>query len=272
VADVGSALPRALALRGDVEMALGQYDAARVAFEAAHGAAETAGALGVSVYAQARLARALLSAGRSQDANSLAAELFGDWKEGADEDREILRALGSVTGILGHVAASHSDFQEASEHYEISREYRRRAGDGIGASMATLGIGNCALFLSEFDAAAERYREAITEAQQIGYRRLVGMAKANIGDVFIQKGDCEQALPELREAEEILRRLGARDMLAETLRLLALALAAEDDLRAAEEAAEESLSLAEEFGQAPVAAGATKALEDIRQQRAKLKS
>jgi len=272
VADVGSALPRALALRGDVEMALGQYDAARVAFEAAHGAAETAGALGVSVYAQARLARALLSAGRSEDANSLAAELFGDWKERADEDREILRALGSVTGILGHVAASRSEFQEASEHYEISREYRRRAGDGIGASMATLGIGNCALFLSEFDAAAQSYREAITEAQQIGYRRGIAIGKTNAGDALIQRGSMAEALDELRHAEEIFRRLGARDMLAETLRLLALALAAEDDLRAAEEAAEESLSLAEEFGQAPVAAGATKALEDIRQQRAKLKS
>ena len=267
-----SALPRALALRGDVEMALGQYDAARVAFEAAHGAAETAGALGVSVYAQASVARSALRAGAVDEAQEIADDLFGKWKDRADEDREILRALGSVTGVLGHVAARKSAFQDATEYYEVSREYRRRAGDGIGASMATLGIGNCALFLSEFDAAAQSYREAITEAQQIGYRRGIAIGKTNAGDVFIQKEDFEQALSELREAEEIFRRLGARDMLAETLRLLALALAAEDDLRAAEEAAEESLSLAEEFGQAPVAAGATKALEDIRQQRAKLKS
>ena len=148
------------------------------------------------------------------------------------------------------------------EHYQIARDHRVMAGDGVGSAMAQVGMGNTAFWAGNLGQALEHYEAAINDCERIGYRRGAAIALSNSAEVCLQLTEAKKALDRLYSAEAIMRRLGIRDLLSDTLRIKAQAHVLLSDTQAARTAAEEALELAREFSQDAV----EKELETLMQQ------
>jgi tetratricopeptide (TPR) repeat protein/class 3 adenylate cyclase len=240
---------RALVINGDILLARGVYQDAEPFFERARDVALETGNDGLAVYAQGRQAMGFLCQQRLEDARKLAQDVQKIWARKKPEDVDLLRGLGSATGVLGQVSIIDRDFKQAMIHYKASRDYRAQAGDGVGTAMAQVGMGNTAFWAEDLETAQELYETAVKECERIGYRRGAAIALSNSSEVCLEQKEPEGALQRLSTAEAIMRSLGIRDLLSDTLRIKGQALEMMDDHAGARAAAEEAIELAREFEQ-----------------------
>jgi tetratricopeptide (TPR) repeat protein len=133
-----------------------------------------------------------------------------------------LGVTSSLSYILGQVAQHYSDQIGARAHFEKSREYAISAGSDADLAQATFGLGSVALNLSDNVSAQAFFEDALRLAKRIGRIRTEAHATLGLGSIIIRSDRPETARPVLHGAENLYRREGNPQGLANALRYLAL--------------------------------------------------
>jgi|GEM_PF-2088208 len=251
---------RGLCLRGEAHEASGLYAEALSDFESAVAASESIG--GMEVYVLGRSAMTFYTMGRHDEAERMAERAL-DVSSDLTPNDDLYRGLGSVHGVLGHLASKADDHEGARHHYTTARDYKSRSNDAVGAAMANLALGNVAFRARDFARARIDFEMVIAQCRALGNARGMAIAATNLGDVLLKLRLGEEALDQLKRAESQMRDMGLTAFLSETLRLRALAHLEVGELQEAEQAAKQAIAVAEELGNAGAAAAARTALTEV---------
>ncbi len=223
-------------------------------------------AAGVELH-RGRLAQAKTLAQRAVEmANDCARSLDGgpNGASGDDPVGDELRALwrGEIRAlnILGHLAARAGAHDEARANYNAAHALCDAARAPAFANMVDTALGNLAFRAGDLAEAARLYTEVIARSDAIDDRYGAAVARTNLGHVLVENHDSAAALGHLRNAEAVFRSLSAEDNLAETLRLISVALIARGEVQGGRAAASESLELAKHLGNVDLAAASEAAV------------
>jgi len=253
---------RAKRLRGQVLDGMGKPDEAIAALrQAVDDARRQPEGFAASIFAISLIAMVLQRRGRHAESSAIAEQALAQCKAASHlEDLELYAGIGRLHTWLGHGASRAGDFAKAQTAYRAAQAAFRRSGDDIGAAMAELSLGNVAYRARRLDEAERVYRDVSRTCKAMDDVIGVATAETNLGNVLLDLGRNDDALEALRTAERTQRRIGRLENLPETLRLIALALAAIDQAPDARRAADEALDLAQRFGQTASVA----AVKDVR--------
>ena len=239
---------RAFIVQGEVATRFGEYPDAVSAFSFAATAADLGPrGRGLAAIATGRKALVLYRSGDVDEAAECARAGLLAYKD-AVPTPDVLNGLGRLHTVIGHVASRAGDYAGADASYETGRELHERAGDRIGAAMLALSLGNSAYRSGSLDRAENLYREAAETCARFDYLQGECNARNNLGYVLIDRQDYDAALTELELAEQKMRRSGLRDILPDTLRLIAQCRMERGNADAALKAAREAVRIAEELG------------------------
>ena len=256
---------RARRLRGQVLDGMGRPDDALVALrQAIDDARSQPGGFAASILAISLIAMVLQRRGRHAESVIIAEEALAQCA-GTDEveDAELHAGIGRLRTWLGHAASRARQFPQARAQYRAAQEAFKRSGDALGAAMAELSLGNVAYRAGDLAESEGVYRAVSAACTALDDVMGAATADTNLGNVLLDVGRHVDALTALRASERTQRRMGRLENLPETLRLLALALAAGGERQAAGAAAQEALALAQQFGQASAAAAVRETLAKL---------
>ncbi len=239
---------RAFIVQGEVLTRFGDYHDAITAFGFAARAANvgTRGR-GLAAIATGRRALVLHRAGEREEAEACARDGLLAYED-AVPTPDVLNGLGRMNTVLGHVAARAGDFEAAASRYQRASEQHARAGDKVGAAMATLSLGGAAYRAGKLPRAETLFAEAAAPCAAIDYLQGECNARINLGTVLLDQERPGEALGELTVAEQKMRKSGLRDMMPETLRLVASARLERGNSSGARDAAREALAIARDLG------------------------
>lgn len=242
---------RARRLRGQVLDGMGKPDEAIAALRlAVDDARRQSSGFAASIFGISLIAMVLQRRGRHAESTAIAEQALAQCTAaGHLEDVELFAGVGRLHTWLGHGASRSGDFARAQEAYRAAQAAFHRCGDDIGAAMAELSLGNVAYRAGQLAEAERVYRDVSRTCKALDDVIGVATAETNLGNVLLDLGRADEALEALRTSERTQRRIGRLENLPETLRLIALALAAKDQRPDARQAASEALELAQRFGQ-----------------------
>ena len=249
-AGLASQRVRARRLRGQVLDSMGRPDDALVALrQAIDDARSQPDGFAASILAISLIAMVLQRRGRHAESVVIAEEALAQC-QGTDEiaDPELHSGIGRLHTWLGHAASRSRQFARARAAYVEAQKAFRRAGDKMEV-MAELSLGNVAYRAGDLPEAERVYRKVSADCTALDDVMGAATADTNLGNVLLDVGRHADALTALRASEKTQRRIGRLENLPETLRLIALALAAGHDRQGAQAAAHEALELAQKFGQ-----------------------
>ena len=247
---------RARRLRGQVLDGMGRPDDALVALRLAiDDARSQQDGFAASILAISLIAMVLQRRGRHAESVVIAEEALAQCAGTDDvDDAELHAGIGRLRTWLGHAASRSRQFAKARAAYFEAQKAFRRSGDEMGAAMAELSLGNVAYRAGDLAEAERVYRAVSATCTALDDVMGAATADANLGNVLLDVGRHVDALAALRASERTQRRIGRLENLPETLRLIALALAAGHERQAAHAAANEALELAQQFGQSSAVA------------------
>lgn len=238
---------RAFIVQGEVLTRFGDYHDAITAFGFATRATDAGPrGQGLAAIATGRRALVLYRAGESDEAQACARAGLTEYAR-AVPTSDVLNGLGRLHTVLGHVASRAGDFDAAEAQYQQASDHHERAGDTVGAAMATLSVGGAAYRAGNLGRAETLFADAAQSCASIDYLQGECNARINLGTVLLDQERPGEALAELITAEHKMRASGLRDMMPETLRLIAVARMARGNSSAASEAATEALAIAREL-------------------------
>jgi tetratricopeptide (TPR) repeat protein/predicted RNA-binding Zn-ribbon protein involved in translation (DUF1610 family) len=257
---------RARRLRGQLLDALGQpEDALHALRSAVEDARRLDAGFDTSVYAVSLIAMVLLRQARADEAEAIAARALDECRGQVLEGHpDLASGVGRLHTWLGHAAARRGDHATAESHYRAGQDAFQRAGDDVAAAMAELSLGNLAWRAGRLADAEAVYRRVCQRCLSLDAAIFAATAQVNLGNVLIDQGKAAAALDLLRESERTQRHMGRLEVLAETLRLQALALRALGMPDAARTAAHAALDHGEKTGQTGAVAAVRETLAGLR--------
>ncbi|BCS34827.1 CHAT domain-containing protein [Luteitalea sp. TBR-22] len=176
------ALGHVAALRGAAPEALGHYESALAAFEAAGSRLDEAitrsGALQTLIYL-GRYDEALAWAARAREAFVAAGDTL---------------RLARLDSNVGNVLHRQDRFAEALEHYRRALAVFRAEGGGLDAAIALRNIAVCQITLQQLDEAYATYREARAWCESHGLARLLAEVDYNIAYLHYMRGEYATAI------------------------------------------------------------------------------
>jgi tetratricopeptide (TPR) repeat protein len=255
---------RARRLRGQVLDSMGRPDDALLALrQAIDDARSQPDGFAASILAISLIAMVLQRRGRHAESVVIAEEALAQC-EGTEQiaDPELHSGIGRLHTWLGHAASRSRQFARARAAYVEAQKAFRRAGDKMEV-MAELSLGNVAYRAGDLSEAERVYRKVSAACTALDDVMGAATADTNLGNVLLDVGRHADALTALRASEKTQRRIGRLENLPETLRLIALALAAGHDRQGAQAAAHEALELAQQFGQTSAVAAVRETLTKL---------
>jgi tetratricopeptide (TPR) repeat protein len=187
----------------------------------------------------AQALRALLAAGRFQDALELHRGLAGR-PDGGREDVQLLAATAATR--LGELDLGGSLAEKALQQY-------RRRGDRDGRMRALNLLGAIDFERGNMAEAEQRFAEALRLGRQLGDSLMLARACNNLASVAQLQGRTDDAAELYRGALLAYQRLGDRRGMAETYHNLGLAYRQAGEWREAEDAAKDAVRHAEVVGE-----------------------
>jgi len=126
---------------------------------------------------------------------------------------------GHLTGwtTLGAVAMSRGDFDRASELFERSLAFARRADLGWWTAVSLHNMAFLAYRKGDPEAGEPLVREAIALRRDIADVYGLASSLVNLGAITVAKGDAAAARESFQESRELLRQFGALYLKAELL-------------------------------------------------------
>ena len=256
--------------RAEIGELLGRFDDALTALEAAQTLLAGHPDDHLLLVAASRRAMVLARRGRLAEAEPVAREalaLVGEEPPEPDARREWHRAAGALHAALGHVACRTGRLDEGLAAYEASRRHWDATGWPAAAATARLNLGLAAWWAKDLSTARVRWEAAAAGFSKATALHGLATALTNLGELELEDGHPERAVDRLLEAERVLRSLGTRDVLPETLRLRAEASRRAGHLDEAERTATEAAAMAADIGSPTFRGAAERTLADILRER-----
>lgn len=257
---------RARCLAGQILDSQGQPDEAlAVLGQAVEDARGQPAGYGASVYAISLIAMVLLRTGRLADAEALARQALHE-SQGLplQGDAQLAGGVGRLHTWLGHALARRGAHDQARQQYLAGRSAFRLGGDEFAAVMTELSLGNLAWRAHRLDEAEQTLRQVWQRCLAVDEVLGAATAQANLGQVLLDRGRPAEALEMLLDSERAQRRIGRLEVLAETLRLQALALHALGRLEEARTAVGNAVVHAERTGQGALMAAAKETMNGLK--------
>ncbi len=151
-------------------------------------------------------------------------------------------AQASSLGNLGALYALTGDFPAAIEHMQQALAIQRLTRDRQSQAINLSNLANLYLDTSQLDEAISLFTEALDLNRQMGRRRSEGYALHGRGVTYYQAGRLDEAVADLQTAVHIRAELGEVSNLCFTQADLALALLAQGDVAAADDAVQTALA------------------------------
>lgn len=240
---------RAAIRRAEIGELLGRFDDALAALERAEDFG--AGDALLRLVAASRRAMVLARRGRLAEAEPVARgglDRLGSPPEPPADRAEWHRAAGALWAALGHVTCRTGRLAEGRAAYEESRRHWDQTGWPAAAATAQLNLGLAAWWAGDRAEARARWERAVEGFSASTAMHGLATALTNLGELELLEGRLVVAEERLCGAEHVLRALGTRDVLPETLRLRAEVGRGAGRLDAAERLALQAIALAEEVG------------------------
>lgn len=121
------------------------------------------------------------------------------------------RLAGLTLDRLGRLAARAQIMDRALELHERALAVLRRAGDQRALSWALDHTGVTCLEAERLDEARTHFELALQLMQQLGAKRGEGVVRGHLAQLLIEQGELESARSEIRLALDALRGVGDRD-------------------------------------------------------------
>lgn len=190
------------------------------------------------------------------------AELEGTISQ-LDGTDSLTAELADVHNIMGN-AASHLGMRDrAARDYRQAHEFYSSLGNQLGVANVTNNVGTLHFLAGELDDASRKFDEALALFSRIGDEYGRAMVLSNLGETAFRSGGFSDALEKLQLSAHVSRLIGTRDLLPDTLRVLAEVHLAKGDLGLAASAGQEALDTAIESGNRTFLATAQVAMADI---------
>ena len=256
---------RARCLRAQVLDSQGNPDEALAVLRAAvDDARKQETGFGTSVFAVSLIAMVLMRTGRLADAEKIARHALDECSHLPEQmDTDLNLGIGRLHTWLGHATARKGEHAAAQEHYTLGQAAFLRCGDEVAAANVELSVGNLAWRAGKLGDAEAAYRKVHKRFEALDDTLGLATSLANLGNVLLDSGRPKEALEVLRESERAQRRVGRLEVLAETLRLQALAMRALGNGDEARHTVQLALAHAEKTGQAAAVFAAKETLTKI---------
>jgi tetratricopeptide (TPR) repeat protein len=159
-------------------------------------------------------------------------------------EHDAMREMARGLNLLGVIYKSQGRYPAAAEAMQGALALHRELGDRLRVSGTLNNLGLTAEARGDYAQASAHYQDALTIAREIKDRELEFLSLRNLGGAHIGLGEYAAAETYLRQALQIADAAGWADRSLIFSRL-AEACLGQGDLRAAEEAAQEALALAQ---------------------------
>ena len=159
-----------------------------------------------------------------------------------------VKRQGDVLTYYGAMAYWEGRWHDAVELYERGRERSERAGDAVGAAIASMNIAEIRSDQGRLDEAEAPAREALRVFRAAHYSELIATDCSILGRTVSRAGRHEEAQELLTEAIELAERSGAQLLEVGSIGFLAEDLVLRGEAEAALEHVERALSRAESIG------------------------
>jgi len=163
--------------------------------------------------------------------------------------REIGDTLGAAAAYsnLGVLAVAQGQWDQAIQHFERALAMRREAGDLAGAAVVLSNMGQIAKDRGDLERAEENFSASLCAAERAENVYQQIVNRSNLGHLKVLQGDAAGAVQMLTESIRRAEAIGARDLVAEAQWMVAEAWLELGDIAAAEAAATQALALAAEI-------------------------
>ena len=224
---------------GQLKWRSGDYESSQEALATARDLATRLEADAVLAAALKNLGNVAYYRGDYADAEALYEQSRGIYERSGDQSgvTDMLNNLGGVYLHLGR-------WDEALGRYRRALELRERMGDPYGVGQMHNNIGEAQRLRGDLPAAIDAFQQAAAIWKDIGHASEVPLVLINLGAARVESGDAVTGRAELLTAERLFAEIGSSLYLPDLYRFLASAELALNDLDAAEQAAERSLTIA----------------------------
>ncbi len=127
------------------------------------------------------------------------------------EVSEESKDLSFIHASMADIYSRMKRYKNAAEHYEISVEYAKRAGDKHLYAKALLNLGDTYRIMGDFKKSLDYLNEGLMEAKNLQDRRAQAYAYRTLGFLYKDKGDRNRAKFYLEKAIGIYGELGLKE-------------------------------------------------------------
>ena len=180
-----------------------------------------------------------------------------------DRTDDLSVELADVHNILGNAASHLGKSNRADKEYQEALELYDSLGNQLGVANVTNNMGTLYFLAGKFDEAACKFEEALTRFSRVGDEYGRAMVLSNMGETAFQAGRLPEAQNKLQQSLHISRLIGTRDLLPDTLRVLAQVHLANSNLDDALVAGLEALETAADSGNRTFLGSAQLAMADL---------
>src|SRR5215212_8138594 len=169
----------------------------------------------------------------------------------------------SLTNILGDVARTRGEHEQAKELLEDSLALYQKVGDRRFVPRVLAFLGNVSFEQEHYEQAKGLCEESLALGRELGEPTAIGMALMSLGYVFLLEGEQERARALLEEAEALSRERRHKGVLINAIDNLGWAALLRGEHERAKSYYEESLALCEELGNELIASESMEGLARI---------
>ena len=169
----------------------------------------------------------------------------------------------SLTNLLGDVAMTRGDYEQAKELLEDSLALYQKVGDRRFVPRVLAFLGNVSFEQEHYEQAKGLFEESLALGRELGEPTAIGMALMSLGYVFLLEGEQERARALLEEAEALSRERRHKGVLINAIDNLGWAALLRGEHERAKSYYEESLALCEELGNELIASESMEGLARI---------
>ena len=139
---------------------------------------------------------------------------WGAWDQEASLIHEMLARLPAdsadramYAGLLGNLARSRGDYDEAARQYQRALDIHERLGDQAGIADGHHGLGNIASLHGDYDEAARRYQRSLDISERLGDQARTALIYNRLGALAHYRSDYDEAARQYQRSLDIHERL-----------------------------------------------------------------
>ena len=181
----------------------------------------------------------------------------GDYEQATNlykQSLDIRQELGSQSGIaaslnnLGGVAWNLGDYEQATDLYQQSLSIRQQLGDQSGITDSLYNLGVLARIQGDYERAIDLYQQSLAIKQQLGDQYAIGLILNALGIIALHQGDYERAIDLYQQSLAIKQQLGDQSGIAATLHNLGGIAYSQKNYERATDLYQQSLAIKQQLG------------------------